>query len=541
MTFLRKFLYQHRLFIIIFIIGSFLRLYNLNWDGGFYLQPDERLFVNASTLSFPTSWSQFFSVSSPLNPHMFYYGSFLLYLYKIIHDVFFSSQSFLLISRTISSVFSIATIPLIYLLGKQFFVKKIALLATLVFTFSIGSIQYAHFNTTESFLVLLVTTITYLSILVIQTKQLKISILLGILLGISFGTKITGLVFGIIPLLSFVYLFMTTQTKIKIIYWFVFFLVISVVVGAICAPYQIIDWSTFFSQTNYMEGVTYGTFKPPFVIIYENTFPYIYQFLYIFPFILGFISLPLSLIGFFQLSKKTLHERKIVYLFLFVFPLLYFLWSGAWYAKYERYYVLLLPFMSLWAGFALSKLNKLVLWICILLIMFNGILYLRVYAAPHTRIAASQWIYQHIPNNSTLASEYWDDALPLLLPGESKNFQNITINVYDPDTHSKIERLAAQLSHADYVILSSRRVSASIMNNSQEYPYTTTYYRLLFSGQLGFSQVAEFSNSPFIISDDFADETFQSYDHPPVVILKNIKKLSPSKLFSLMVASGALH
>ena len=43
----------------------------------------------------------------------------------------------------------------------------------------------------------------------------------------------------------------------------------------------------------------------------------------------------------------------------------------------------------------------------------------RIYTRPHSRIAASRWIYAHIPRGATLTYEEWDDPLPLDLDGYS--------------------------------------------------------------------------------------------------------------------------
>src|SRR5579859_7660803 len=98
---MKKFLQQHIFIILVVFAGSFFRFFNPLWDNGLFLHPDERLFINASNLFFPSSLSQFFSVNSPLNPHMFYYGSFLLYLYKVASLL--SPLSLLVTSRLISA------------------------------------------------------------------------------------------------------------------------------------------------------------------------------------------------------------------------------------------------------------------------------------------------------------------------------------------------------------------------------------------------------------------------------------------------------
>jgi hypothetical protein len=58
----------------------------------------------------------------------------------------------------------------------------------------------------------------------------------------------------------------------------------------------------------------------------------------------------------------------------------------------------------------------------------------RIYTRPHSRIAASRWIYDHIPPGSTISSEYWDDGLPLNLDGHSASqYVGIEMHPYDED------------------------------------------------------------------------------------------------------------
>jgi len=103
-----------------------------------------------------------------------------------------------------------------------------------------------------------------------------------------------------------------------------------------------------------------------------------------------------------------------------------------------------------------------------------------------------------------------------------------------PDTEIKTQALADGLAGGDYFILSSRRVYYSILQNRLIYPNTAGMYDKLFSGDLGYELAAKFTNYPFIFSDDMADESFQSYDHPPVYIFQHVGRLSADKLRSLI-------
>jgi 4-amino-4-deoxy-L-arabinose transferase-like glycosyltransferase len=525
------------LLFLIIVLGAFFRFYNLNWDQGHYLHPDERLYINASGITFPRNIESFLSVQSPLNPRMFYYGTFPLYLYKIVNVFLLPSIGFPIASRIVSAILSIITIPLIFLLSKQLFSKKISLMATFVFTFAAGLIQHAHFNTTESALTLILTLIALLSIYLIKGKNYILALSLGILVGIAYATKIVGLTFAFIPIISFIILIIKKIKISKIVLLIFTFIIAAVIMGFLFAPYQIIDYKQFSQEQTYMQNVTYGKEKPPFVIIYENTIPYVYQITKILPFTFGFISLPISLLGLFFILKKILKEKEgyFPYVYILAYPILYFLWSGAWFAKFSRYYILFFPFLSIWAAFFLNKLRKVYIIILLSLIAINGTLFLQIYLKENTRIQASKWIYANIPNQSKIVGEHWDDNLPLPITNTfGKYFVATQLAVYDQDSSEKISKLSKDLSENDYFIISSRRVYYSIIDNKDKYPLTSKFYKLLFDGKLGYKLEKTFTNYPFYFNDDFADESFQSYDHPPVYIFRNTIYMSSTQIEKLI-------
>ena len=530
---MKSFIQKYGEVLLVIAAGGFVRFFNPLWDNGLFLHPDERLFVNASNLSLPKSFADFFSISSPLNPHMFYYGSLLLYLYKLASLV--SPLSLLATSRLFSAFFSTLTIGIIFLIGKELFSKKVGLISSITFALAAGSIQYAHFNTTESSLIFLITLITLVDVVAVKKKKPMFLILSLLLVGISGAIKITGLIFGISPLLASA-LFIKERAKWKkTIFAFLAGSCVAAMTYVLFSPYQFIDWQESVQQQSYMQAVTYGVFKPPFVMIYQHTIPYIYQLLQVFPFVFGFISFPLALVGLFLLVQKIAKEwrTELLSFFLLAFPLMYFAWSGAWFAKYARYYILLLPFLALWAGYFIAKMQRLLQIAILLFILFNGILFARLYISANTRVAASEWIYHNIPAQSTIATEHWDDALPLSFgKNQQTEYDMRTLFVYDPETQTKIEKLAATIASSDYIILSSRRVYESILANSNLYPTTSLFYQKLFSNDLGFVKIYEKTNYPFLFSDDSADETFQSYDHPPVVIFANSQHFSKEKILS---------
>jgi hypothetical protein len=58
----------------------------------------------------------------------------------------------------------------------------------------------------------------------------------------------------------------------------------------------------------------------------------------------------------------------------------------------------------------------------------------------------------------------------------------------------------------------------------RRFPFTTEYYRMLFSGELGFVLEKIFTSypsfGPFELKDDTFEELLLNYDHPKVLIFK---------------------
>ena len=63
-----------------------------------------------------------------------------------------------------------------------------------------------------------------------------------------------------------------------------------------------------------------------------------------------------------------------------------------------------------------------------------------------------------------------------------------------------------------------------------QFPITSNFYNLLFSGKLGFKEVAEFNSFPTLkignlkleINDERGEETWSVFDHPVIRIFKKV-------------------
>jgi len=174
---------------------------------------------------------------------------------------------------------------------------------------------------------------------------------------------------------------------------------------------------------------------------------------------------------------------------------------------------------------------------------------------------------------SVLATEHWDWAPPLRVDGKDPfggMYQGLssssdgTLQLYHDDTLEKRESLLNWLDEADYIIIGSNRLYASIPRLPTRYPLTIAYYRALFSGDLGFELVADFTSYPALGPFQFpdteepfpvpeaayryraapvsvpkppAEEAFSVYDHPRVLIFRKTAAYSRARAEALLPPS----
>ena len=474
------------LIFLIITVGAFFRFYNLNWDEGHSFHPDERnIAASVSRVRFPDK----------LDPEFFAYGSFPIYIYRTAGEVLlkvtkdtswnYEWGNINLVGRFFSALFSTLTIPLIYVLGRRLFNRYVGLFSAFFFSFCVGVIQTAHFAVTESILIFSVVSVTLLSLLILEHPTKKINyLLLGGLFGASLASKMSTISFLIIPLTSF---FLT------------------------------------FNKRDY-----------------KHRFISIISF-----FVLGILA-GFSVAGMIVIFSEGIKNRNKKYILFSLFPILYFAYVGSWHTKFIRYMDPLLPFLSISAAFFLyllikdfKKLGKLISVVVVLLTILWTIAFFLIYTREQTRITASRWIYENINPGADILTEHWDDGLPLTInsnnPGQYKIDQ---LAIYDEDNENKVNYFSDKLSEADFVVINSRRLYGTLINLDDKYPITQRYYKLLFSGKLGYEKVAEFSSYPkvlgFEINDDRSEETFQVYDHPKVMIFGNTKRLDKNTVYQII-------
>ncbi|MCL4395904.1 MAG: DUF2298 domain-containing protein, partial [Chloroflexi bacterium] len=278
--------------------------------------------------------------------------------------------------------------------------------------------------------------------------------------------------------------------------------------------------------------------------------------------------------GFLLALYELVRYRKWNQFLVVVWVGITFGYSGQQFVKTMRYFLQIYPFLALLAGYFLVALWDrvtrpdpmaqawrtgasftrllpraavgLLTLVVVGYTLFWATAFTTIYTRPVSRVAASEWMYDNIPAGSAIGNEHWDDPLPLRIDGKDPyggmyhglaSSSDGVMHWYDEDTPEKRTQAIAWLDEADYLVLSSNRLYASIPRLPMRYPMTTKYYEWLFDGKLGFDLVATFTSRPQLfgiqIADDNAEEAFTVYDHPKVLIFKKTASYSHANTASL--------
>ena len=523
--FSKKKLLPRIIFCLFIALTLFTRFIKLNWGDGYFFHPDENNMATAiSRLSF-----------SDLNPHFFAYGQFPLYLcffslklFLRIDTINFSQAIFAL--RFYSALFSSLSVFIFYQIGRiLFYQKKSAKIFTLLLVLSPGLIQLAHFGTTESFLIFIFALNLYISFKLLRSPKIFLLIFLSALItGLGLASKITSVIFTApIYLAIFFRFFLSKKYKKFFLYSFIFSLIL-ILYSMLFSPYSLIAWSDFISTINYETSVALGTVKVFYTNQFKDTLAYLFQFQKIFPYTSGFPVFILFFVGLYFLFRhlKNFSSKNYPLLILIISSLVYFLYTGQLYTKWTRFASPLFYLFPLSATYVLSKINRSkFIYPLLLTCLLPGVLFVNIYLRPDIRLIASRWIDQNIPSDSYIISESGNILnLPL---GASRSYNITNFDFFTLDSQAQAaDDLAHELSQSDYILVPSRRVFKN--QTGDDFPISQRYHDSLFSGNLGFTKIKQFSQpTNLFLNPESAEETWTVFDNPTIRIYK---KTTPMNL-----------
>jgi hypothetical protein len=595
-------------------VGAALRFYGLQWDDGHWLHPDERqIFFTVLDLGWPQSLAEALSPSSPLNPSFFAYGSLPIYLLaaiaslvKLVWPAFWIQYDLHLVARPLVALVDLGTVYLTYRLAGQLLspsrprglsraeswegLQGVPLLAAAFVSLAPIHVQLAHFYTADTFLAFFVLLTLTLAAAVARGGGRWQRFALGAALGLSLATKVSAAPLVFVLAVACYTRAQRSEAPSPIarswaaVKGMLLPLIVAGAVFLLVQPYALIDWRTFLEHTGREAQIARGTMDVPYTIQYAGTLPFLYS---IWQMVLWGMGPPLGLVAWGGLAAglvRWLRHGGWTEVLLLAWAGPYLVVTGMLYAKHLRYMLPLVPVLCILGavlllgrfrgqgaepsesrplgiaspgfGFRLSRFGALVV---VLSTLAHVLLFASIYAAPHSWVSASEWIYRHVPAGSILAIEHWDRALPLPveLEGQRQSPTEYTfraLSLYDrPDDRAKWESLTADLAGSDYLIVASRRLYGSIPRLPDRYPVASRYYDLLFAGglsgdELGFELVGEFIRGPAWLNPRLPplpgaapaifrpDESFVVYDHPRALIFRNAGRLTAEELLGRLEA-----
>ena len=216
--------------LCILLAAAWIRTYDLNWDEGTHLHPDERyLTMVVSAIEFPESLAQYWKTSeSPLNPAnrpqfaSYVYGTLPLFTTRAVAgwvdqacgDVPTATGTFLrrfllgstepcyeglytgyngihLVGRSLSTIADLATLLGLAVLARALYGKKVALLAAALYAFAVLPIQHAHFFVVDSFATVFVVWTLCFAVWAVQRRRVWWLLPAGITTGVAVASKIS--------------------------------------------------------------------------------------------------------------------------------------------------------------------------------------------------------------------------------------------------------------------------------------------------------------------------------------------------------------
>lgn len=542
-----KFCAKHWIWII-FLLTSFLRFFDLNWDGVYKLHPDE---LNISIAIHNMEENPDF------NPDFFAYGTLPIGLIFTIKQFFLSffeiSLNDYLVGRFISATLSSLSILIFYkwikLFAKKIYPKNEQLflfISVFILAFSPAVIQSAHFMTFESILIFEYLLFSLAATNYLIKKSKLYLFLVGVITGVAIATKITSFfllpIFVLIIFLSYYKKLNQKKSFLITVHHLAYFIFISILTASVLSPFSIMNWNKFLDIIKYESSVADGDLRVFYTQQFFNTTPVIFQTRSVLDFLLGgFVWLFFTILGFYYFARNS----KRYYLYIpFVFLLLGWLPTSFLFVKWIRYSVYFTPFFAIFAAVGMMgvlrnyiKIRNLLLVSTFLISLINLWMFYRVYTAEDTRITTAKWAEHHIPQNSNILSESYDLSI---IPFNNKFMDSITLfDFYNLNDIAASKFLSNQLENTEYIISPSQRVWGNL-NHQKGDLYKINYYNSLNDSRLGFELVYTSKvDTDFLIfgyDQKRLEETFSVFDHPEVRIYKKIGHKSSEDYLKIITA-----
>ncbi len=225
------------LLLIILVAAAGLRFYNLNWDNGTFAHPDERSTVAfyAPTIRWPAEPATLLEPrASTLNPfwdvqnqsrRSYTYGHFPLYTLVLVANLLSrltplatwlelppaigqflatsqSGHGYAQIGRALMALADLASVYLLFLLGRRLYGLWAGLLAAALSAFTVLQIQLAHFFAVDPVSTTFTLLALYGAILMVDHRSTGATTITGIGIGLAVASKFSALPIAFAPVVA---------------------------------------------------------------------------------------------------------------------------------------------------------------------------------------------------------------------------------------------------------------------------------------------------------------------------------------------------
>jgi YYY domain-containing protein len=518
------------LLIIILVVAAGLRFYSLNWDGGIFAHPDERSTVAfyAPTIKWPENSADWLNPrTSTLNPfwnvetqerRSYTYGHFPLYTLVVVAYILNglaplaislglpaewvqflataqSGQGYALIGRALSALADLGTVYLMFLIGRRLYGIWGGLLAAALSTFTVLQIQLAHFFAVDPITTAFTMLALYGAVRLYDRQSIGAAMLSGVGVALAIASKFSALPIVFIPIVAGYLAIRQRKSnwlqaitskdappnsyfQSRMIALVILALSISLLIFIMTSPFVLLDFGNFRravldEQGNMVSGVA----DFPFTRQYRNTPAYWYFIDQQLRWGMGWPLGLLGLAGTLWVIYKTLRgQAQVGEILSLLWIILYFGPTGLFLAKFMRYMLPIVPFLTLfgaglivalwqyrpspkpstykpavsqdWANSEMASVEPtsgalaspisqspippgppssilypphLTAFILAVVILAGSAFWTLafvngVYRTEHSWITFSRWIYANVPDGACIAYEHWDDRMPTSLP-----------------------------------------------------------------------------------------------------------------------------
>jgi hypothetical protein len=498
----------------------------------------------------------------------------------------------------------------LYRLGRSLFGRRVGLLSATLTAVTVLHIQLAHFYAVDTLLAFFVVLTIYLAVRVVQRPTIPRGLAVGAALGMALATKISAAPL-VLPIIGA--WFLTTlqddaasatapespdgaSPPREPLPWYQAMSgltlsgIVALVTFVVFQPYALLDIVTFTIDVVTESYMARGLADIPYTRQYIGTAPYLYPLQQM---VLWSTGVPLGIAGLLGtvaalgsvlvLAWRRRWRRAGLRLLPLVWVLVYIGIVGSFHAKFLRYMLPALPFLTLYGAWGLVELLRapsalvrgvgaIALVVTLAGTAFYAVAYTAIYRQEHPWIQTTRWLCQTLPPNSALIIEHWDDPLPLTQGvGELRcahRHRFLVFPAYNRDTTEKLAQLLTLLEEGDYIVLASNRLYNTIPRLPWRYPLSSRYYELLMAEALGYELVHSVAVYPQalgvrLVHDTFsdpdlplprllteresgdqiaarsinlgrADESYSVYDHPKTLVFQKTQELSRQELLELL-------